>query len=63
MDEKHRQYCIKLGNPYMESEKYQKPYQYDEAENFWEQPANNNLDWRKNNKKFTNYTYFQSIIK
>ena len=38
----------------MESEKYQKPYQYDEAENFWEQPANNNLDWRKNNKKFTN---------
>lgn len=54
MDEKHRLYCIKLGNPYMESEKYQKPYQYDEAENFWEQPANNNLDWRKNNKKFTN---------
>ena len=51
MDEKHRQYCIKLGNPYMNGERYQKPYNYDQGENFWEQtPKMQNDNWMKNKK-------------
>ena len=55
MDEKHRQYCIKLGNPYMNDERYQKQYEYDNAEPFWqEQSTKQDNNWIKNSKKFTN---------
>ena len=55
MDEKHRQYCIKLGNPYMNDARYQKQYEYDEEEAFWEQtPRMQDDNWMKNSKKFTN---------
>lgn len=52
MDEKHRQYCIKLGNPYMNDERYQKQYN---EETPWEQTFKMQDDyWMKNSKKFTN---------
>ena len=55
MDEKHRQYCIKLGNPYMNDERYQKQYEYNQVDTFWrETPTMKNDNWIKNNKKFTN---------
>lgn len=55
MDEKHRQYCIKLGNPYMNDERYQKQYGYNEEEIFWEQkPKMQDDNWIKSSKKFTN---------
>ena len=53
MDEKHRQYCIRLGNPYME-EKYNK-VNLEPTEEPWIPVVDNNVDdWQKNSKKFTN---------
>lgn len=56
MDQKHREYCIRLGNPYMREERYQE--QFKEAEpldSSWipETKLEQN-NWLKNNKKFTN---------
>ena len=52
MDEKHRQYCIKLGNPYMEQPKYNKFIE--EAEEPWIPVVNNTPDdWKNNNDKKT----------
>ena len=54
MDEKHRQYCIKLGNPYMGQEKYNK-INMEQVNEPWI-PVENNIpeEWLKNNKKYTN---------
>lgn len=55
MDEKHRQYCIKLGNPYMMEERYEQQFQTAENVSSWipeEKFEVNSLG--KNNKKFTN---------
>lgn len=55
MDEKHRQYCIRLGNPYMREEQYNKQFGMEQADSSWV-PENNmeGNDFFKNNKKFTN---------
>ena len=54
MDEKHRQYCIKLGNPYMELDKYNK-VELEQVNEPWIPLENNDSqDWQKNSKKFTN---------
>ena len=54
MDEKHRQYCIRLGNPYMREERYQEQVKTAEEDSSWI-PENRRQDeaWIKN-KKFTN---------
>lgn len=55
MDEKHRQYCIKLGNPYMNDDRYQQSYGYNKSETFWDKtPKVENDSWMKSNRKFTN---------
>jgi len=55
MDEKHRQYCIRLGNPYMREERYQQQFNVNADDSSWipesEMKDNN---WMKNSKKFTN---------
>ncbi|NLC88292.1 MAG: hypothetical protein GX682_05985 [Clostridiaceae bacterium] len=55
MDEKHRQYCIKLGNPYM-GENYNKPeFRTETIDSSWiPQDAIKEENWLKNSKKFTN---------
>jgi hypothetical protein len=54
MDEKHRQYCIRLGNPYMEQNKYNK-VELEPNEEPWIPVMNNDEeDWQKNSRKFTN---------
>ena len=54
MDEKHRQYCIRLGNPYMQDDKYNK-VNLDKINEPWIPVENNNVDnWTNNSKKFTN---------
>jgi len=35
MDEKHRQYCIKLGNPYMKEERYQEQFKTSQVDSSW----------------------------
>lgn len=55
MDERHRQYCIRLGNPYMMEERYQEQFKTVEESSSWipeEKLQNNN--WIKSSKKFTN---------
>ena len=60
MDEKHRQYCIRLGNPYMmKDEPYNKPINQEERlDNNWNDEVISNEiqddNWLKNSKKFTN---------
>ena len=54
MDEKHRQYCIKLGNPYMEQEKYSK-VDLDRVSDPWIPVENNEPNvMNKFNKKYSN---------
>ncbi len=55
MDEKHRQYCIRLGNPYMREERYQEQFKVEQADSSWI-PENRMQEepWLKNSKKFTN---------
>lgn len=54
MDEKHRQYCIKLGNPYMQDDRYNK-VNLDQVNEPWIPVVDNTPeDWQKNSKKFTN---------
>ena len=57
MDEKHRQYCIKLGNPYMREERYEEQFKTAEDNSSWI-PENRLQDenYIKNNKKFTSWT-------
>ena len=52
MDEKHRQYCIRLGNPYMQEQRYQEQLQPNEADSSWirEEPFENKEDWFKHKK-------------
>lgn len=57
MDQKHREYCIKLGNPYMMDKNDN--YQREERRNtsfagFEIDVENNDENWLKNTKKFTN---------
>lgn len=55
MDEKHRQYCIKLGNPYMRQERYQEQFKYDQADSSWiPEDKYQDENWMKNSRKFTN---------
>ena len=55
MDQKHRDYCIRLGNPYYTNEKEQ---QYDFAEpsieDFFGNEDNDNFNLQNSSKKFTN---------
>ena len=51
MDEKHRQYCIKLGNPYMEGPKYNKFIEGQEEQPWISVSDNMPSDWEKNNNK------------
>lgn len=55
MDERHRQYCIKLGNPYMREERYQEQFKSEQTNYSWI-PENRIQDdnWIKNSRKFTN---------
>ena len=56
MDQKHREYCIRLGNPYMKEEKVEPKVEFKNEWNNFENPVDdsNNTDWLKNNKNFTN---------
>ena len=56
MDQKHREYCIKLGNPYMKKEVQNIKQEASSSWNNYEIPVENNDgdDWLKNSKKFTN---------
>lgn len=55
MDEKHRQYCIKLGNPYMREERYKEQFKFNETDSSLIQETNlQNDNWIKDSKKFTN---------
>lgn len=55
MDQKHREYCIRLGNPYMMEERYKEQFNVDEDDSSWI-PENKFQDdnWLKSGKKFTN---------
>ena len=35
MDERHRQYCIRLGNPYMREERYKEQFKVEENDSSW----------------------------
>ena len=52
MDEKHRQYCIKLGNPYMREERYQEQFKASNVNSSWipENKVENPESWFKNKK-------------
>lgn len=59
MDQKHRDYCIRLGNPYYIKEEAKPQYEEineDSFDNFQIKVENNTTgeDWLKNNNKFTN---------
>lgn len=55
MDEKHRQYCIKLGNPYMREEQYNNQFRVEQADSSWMPESTIKDDnWLKSSKKFTN---------
>lgn len=55
MDEKHRQYCIQLGNPFMGENNYKKQNQYNRVDNMWNEDYRMQDDnWLKNTKKYTN---------
>lgn len=56
MDQKHREYCIRLGNPYMKEEKVEPKIEFSNGLNNFENSVDNlnNSDWLKNSKKFTN---------
>ena len=49
MDEKHRQYCIKLGNPYMREEQYKEQFKTGELNSSWIPEENKETNWLKNN--------------
>ncbi len=52
MDEKHRQYCIKLGNPYMREERYQEQIKSYEQTSSWNgtETIAKETDWFKHKK-------------
>lgn len=55
MDQKHREYCIRLGNPYMREEKYEKQFRGEVADSSWMPETEIKDDnWIKSSKKFTN---------
>ena len=56
MDQKHRDYCIKLGNTYMNEENNKVETETSSWNNSFEIPVedNNEDNWLKNSKKFTN---------
>lgn len=50
MDAKHREYCIRLGNPYFKEET-----KYEEIQNLqWDMKEKNDKYMLKNSNKFTN---------
>ena len=54
MDQKHREYCIRLGNPYMREERYENQ-EREEMDSSWiAETQMKNDNWIKNSKKFTN---------
>ena len=55
MDEKHIQYCIRLGNPFMREERYQEQFKDQAMSPSWIPETNLEDDnWTKINKKYTN---------
>ena len=60
MDKKHREYCIKLGNPFMmEEDHYQnkeerKVSSWEGFEIDLEDNSSDDQNWLKNTQKFTN---------
>ena len=55
MDKKHREYCIKLGNPYYTVKNEEANETNLSQDNFEIDVEDNNSDnWLKNTKKFTN---------
>lgn len=55
MDQKHREYCIRLGNPFMREERYENQYRAEEADSSWvPETQMKEQNWMKNSKKFTN---------
>ena len=55
MDQKHREYCIRLGNPFMREERYENQYRAEEADSSWvPETQMKEQNWIKNSKKFTN---------
>lgn len=54
MDEKHRKYCIKLGNPYMMDERYNmQAKNVIESQNYpyFQNGKEGNENWFSNNRK------------
>lgn len=54
MDEKHRQYCIKLGNPYMMEERYQNQIKTEQLGSSWmpNEKEEGQKNWFKNNNNY-----------
>lgn len=52
MDQKHREYCIRLGNPYMKEESFNEKFKNNniQLDSSW-MPKNNleQVNWKKNN--------------
>ena len=55
MDQKHREYCIRLGNPFMKDDNYKEPFQQQLSNNWIDETNMNTEDdnWLNNSKKFT----------
>lgn len=56
MDQKHREYCIRLGNPFMREERYENQFkEAEEVDSSWVPETQiKEENWIKNSKKFTN---------
>jgi len=52
MDEKHRQYCIRLGNPFMREERYQQQFNKEEENSSWIPETKLEPNNWLNNKKY-----------
>lgn len=52
MDQKHREYCIRLGNPYMKEERFNQQFRtVEDVNSSWipeTELKNQNEDWLKN---------------
>lgn len=55
MDEKHRQYCIRLGNPYMREQRYQEQFNKEMSNPSWISELESEANyWTDGNKKNVN---------
>ena len=53
MDEKHRKYCIKLGNPYMMEERYQDQIRTEQLNTSWiPDEKQEQKNWFKSNNNY-----------